>query len=395
MSKPALIVWLGVALLLGACGGGGDNLPVSVPNAQALFVGPGPADNVNLLFTTVQICTPGSASNCQSIDHVLVDTGSSGLRIISSLVNPSLSLQQQRDTAGRPIVECGQFVTGIIWGPVKIADVRMAQEVARSIPIQLIGDPAFPVPAGCSSAGLPLNTAQALGANGVLGVSIFVQDCGSACAIGSPSVYFACPTSSTCQPTQVSLLQQLQNPVSLFSQNNNGIVIDLPAVAPGGAASVDGSLIFGIGTQGNNALGSARTIRVDPNNGLFTTVLGNNVTYTNSFIDSGSNALYFFSNAIPVCQSNKDFFCPSATQTLSATLQGTSGSASAPFNFQVANAEHLFSNNQTFFAFSTLAGPDQDATFFDWGLPFFFGRTVYIGLSGRTSVLGTGPFWAY
>src|SRR3954471_13467056 len=312
MKKSALITSLTVSLLVCACGGGGgDNLPVSVPNAQALFVGPGPANNVNLLFTTVQICTPGSASNCQSIDHVLVDTGSSGLRVILSLFHSSLSVQQQRDTAGGPIVECGQFVTGIIWGPVKIADVRMAQELARSTPIQLIADPAFPsVPAGCSSSGVPpLNTAQALGANGVLGVSMFVQDCGSDCARGSPPpVYFACPTSSGCVPTQLSLAQQLRNPVALFSQNNNGIVIDLPAVPPGGAPNVDGTLIFGIGTQGNNALGSARTIRVNPNNGLFTTVLGNNVTYANSFIDSGSNALYFSSTSIPVCSSNKDFF---------------------------------------------------------------------------------------
>ena len=396
MSKPALMVWLGLALLVGACGGGGDNLPVSVPNAQALFVGPGPANNVNLLFTTVQICTPGSTSNCQSIDHVLVDTGSSGLRIISSLVNPSLSLQQQRDTAGRPIVECGQFVTGITWGPVKIADVHMAQEVARSIPIQLIGDPAFPVPAGCSSAGLPLNTAQALGANGVLGVSMFVQDCGSACSQGSPSVYFICPTSSTCQPTQVSLVQQLQNPVALFSRNNNGIVIDLPAVAPSGAASVDGSLIFGIGTQGNNALGSARTIRVNPNNGVFTTV-SRGVSYANSFIDSGSNALYFSNASIPVCSTIQfqDFFCPTATQTLSATLQGTSGSASV--NFQVANAEHLFLANQTFFAFSTLAGPAGPISdgIFDWGLPFFFGRKVFIAIEGQGTPAGVGPYVAF
>ena len=29
------------------------------------------------------------------------------------------------------------------------------------------------------------------------------------------------------------------------------------------------------------------------------------------------------------------------------------------------------------------------------GTAIFFVRTVYVGLSGKTSVLGTGPFWAY
>src|SRR4051794_15358691 len=115
MSKPTLIAWLSLSLLVCACGGGGESAPVSIPNAQTLSVGPGPANNVNLLFTTVEICTPGSASDCQSIDHVLVDTGSSGLRVLSSVVNPALSLRQQTDASGRPLVECGQFVNGFAW----------------------------------------------------------------------------------------------------------------------------------------------------------------------------------------------------------------------------------------------------------------------------------------
>src|SRR3954469_5246234 len=278
MSKSAPIASLTFSLLVCACGGGGDSAPVSVPNAQALFVGPGPANNVNLLFTTVEICTPGSASACQSIDHVLVDTGSSGLRVFASLVDPPFSFPQQTGASGRPLVECGQFVVGFVWGPVKIADVRIAQELARSTPIQLIADPAFPlVPANCSSmGGTALNTAELIGANGVLGVSMFAQDCGATCAQGitNPGVYFECAVSS-CQATPASLAQQLQNPVTLFTQNNNGVVIDLPSVAPGGARTVTDSLIFGIGTQGNNAMANAQVIRVNPTNGVFTTVLNN------------------------------------------------------------------------------------------------------------------------
>jgi len=43
-------------------------------------------------------------------------------------------------------------------------------------------------------------------------------------------------------------------------------------------------------------------------------------------------------------------------------------------------------------AFSNLGG---DFSIFDWGLPFFFGRTVFIGIEGQSSSLGTGPYFAF
>ena len=395
MRAVRAIVSLALVLLVSACGGGeGNSTSFTAPNEQAVRVGPGPTNNVNLLLTTVQICTPGSQTQCQSIDHVLVDTGSTGLRLLASRIDPSLALPQQTDAVGRPLAECGQFVSGLTWGPIKRADIRIAQELAQSAPIQIIADPGFAaVPSSCSGLGGILDSAQSLGANGVLGIGVFQHDCGTPCAQNViPGTYYSCPVGG-CQPTQASLALQMQNPVALFPDNNNGFVIDLPSVPLTGASSVQGSLIFGIGTQGNNTPGTVQRIGLNPASGTFSTRV-NGVTYGNSFVDSGSNALYFSNSAIPACGSHPDFGCPASTLNFTATMFGSGGS-NATFNFNVSNAERLFSTNPTAFAFSTLAGPSSDTTAFDWGLPFFFGRRVFIGIEGQDTPLGTGPYIAF
>ena len=63
--------------------------------------------------------------------------------------------------------------------------------------------------------------------------------------------------------------------------------------------------------------------------------------------------------------------------------------------FSVANADQLLNNNPTFFAFNNVAGPNGDPTSFAWGMPFFFGRTVYTAIEGRSTPAGQGPFFAF
>ena len=223
------------------------------------------------------------------------------MRILSSVLSASFSLPQQQDASGNPIVECVQFADGFSWGPVKMVDLRIAGEQASSLPVQIIGDPAFTaIPSTCSNSGPPENTVTAFGANGLLGVGFFMQDCGSACAQFAVSgAYYTCPTSD-CQPTQLALAQQLQNPVGMFSTDNNGVLIQLPALPAAGGATATGSLIFGIGTQSNNGLGNATILGVDANTGNITTVFSN-VNYANGYIDSGSNGLFFGTNAFTSC----------------------------------------------------------------------------------------------
>jgi hypothetical protein len=241
----------------------------------------------------VTICVPGSSSQCVTVDNVLLDTGSTGLRILSSALD-NLPLTTVTSN-GATLANCIQYVDLTYnWGPVAIADVKMAGEVASAIPIAIIEGPnsGFPAaPPACSNGGVADNTVDTLSANGVLGVSFYAQDCGSACAPGTSSnagVYYSC-TGGSCQVTTVALASQVGNPVASFASDNNGLLVSLPALPDSGAPSALGTLTFGIGTQSDNALGPAAVQTPDVAGNLTTQFKG--ASYTSSFIDSGSNGL--------------------------------------------------------------------------------------------------------
>jgi len=394
--RPGLTAALVSILVLPACGGGGGSpAAVSSPaidNVQPVQVGLGPTgDYVNGLFTAVTICVPGT-STCQTIDNVLVDSGSVGLRLVASQV--SLPLPRETDAGGSPLANCGSFADmSYTWGPMAKATIRMAGEEAPSVPVQLIGDPTLPdAPSECSEGGTAADTVAALGATGLLGLGVFRQDCGGACArpTRTPAVYFSC-ASSDCAVTSVPVASQLQNPVWLFAQDNNGYLLTLPSVPELGARRLSGSMIFGVGTETNNALGSAQVYTTDNLGNLTTTFDGQDLS---GYLDTGSNGLYFLSDddiPLPACPGDDSVFsCPDSTVTLSATNRGSNG-VSAQVSFRVANAETLFATPNA--AFDDLAGPDTGD--FDWGLPFFFGRKIFVGIEGQATPGGTGPYWAY
>jgi hypothetical protein len=381
------------------------NPSTSTSNVQPIVVDQGPegvSGSVNIPYTTVTVCVPGT-NTCQSIDHVLVDTGSYGLRLISSVL--TISLPQELDSSGNPLAECLAFLDGYVWGPVQTATVSLAGESAASIPVQVMipTTSSPPVPASCSNQNPPGGngnegvSVSAFGANGVIGVGLFAQDCGLGCTPGYQlqPVYYDCP-SSGCTETSVTLAQQVPNPVSLFATDNNGVLVSLPSVPDGGSPTVTGSLIFGIGTQTNNQLGSA-TIYAVPDSGTtagdFTTTY-NGSSLTQSFIDSGSNGFFFNDSGIATCSGgNSSWYCPSTSpDNLSAQNQGDNMSSGVTVNFSLENANNLFNTNN--YAFSTLGGPGQSGSF-DWGLPFFYGRPIFTAIDGTNTPGGTGPYFAY
>ena len=110
-------------------------------NVALVFIDNGPAganNIINVPFVSVTLCRPGT-STCQTIDHLLVDTGSYGLRIIApGVLDPALALPAITGGAGNPAGECAQFFSEFLWGSVHRADVKIAGKTAPSLPNSLL-----------------------------------------------------------------------------------------------------------------------------------------------------------------------------------------------------------------------------------------------------------------
>src|SRR5205823_5571778 len=106
-----------------------------------------------------------------------------------------------------------------------------------------------------------------------------------------------------------------------------------------------------------------------------------------SFIDSGSNGLYFLDSAstgLPLCTDARGFYCPPMLELLSAINRGVNGVAIAT-TLSVANLTTL---NPQFSAFNDIGGTNPGG--FDWGLAFFFGRSVFTAIEGQSTPDGLG-----
>lgn len=393
-----------ICLAAVSCGGGGSNAlsggaaPVApAANVVAVAVTAGPTnDSINTLYTTVTVCLPGT-STCQTIDNIQVDTGSYGLRLLAEAV--TLSLTPTTLASGNALVECTVFVDGYSWGPLARVDLQISGESASAVPVQLIGDKRYPtVPTDCQNSGpMPEDTIAQFHAKGILGIGPFAQDCGTFCVnnIPVPAQYYAC-TASACQSTTVLLTSQVPNPVTLFTADNNGTMIVLPSVAIGGAANVTGSLIFGIDTQSNNQSGSQSVVPIATSGASagYLTIVFKGQTLSQSFIDSGSNGIFFNDLSIPKCTNANfvDFYCPTGTPPgFQAMLQGANGASFAQA-FNVGDAQML---SAAFTAFPDLAGTYPNPQGFDWGMPFFYGRRVATAIEGYSTSAGTGPYIAF
>ena len=412
MRKPAIAYFALSALLtlIASCGGGGGGTNVipqviatpGPPNVEPIVVDRGPAllsnRAVNIPYVTIQICN--ASNQCQTIDHIEVDTGSSGLRILSQALSINLPVAT---LGGKALAECTQFADGSSFGPLAVVDLTLptSQKTVSNLAIQVIGAPNYPnVPSDCPGQrgerrrelrrqrhprrrALHPGLRQRL--RGCRLPGRLLLHLRHACDL--PGRRGAAGTAGL-EPGQ--LLRRRQQRRDRRAARG---------VGHRHARPLAGSLVFGINTQTNNTFGSA-SVATASTDLAYVQATYNGTVFDNGALDSGSNAVYFTDNSITQCTTAVGLYCPNATLNLSATLKGANGTVlTAPF--AVANAESELVANPNAAVIPNIGGQlpsavsGSTAIEFDLGLPFFYGRNVFTGMEGHPAGGYTGPFYAF
>ncbi len=357
---------------------------------------------LNQPCVSVTLCSIKDSSICQTISNILLDTGSNGLRVFKSVIDGKVLSGLMAVSSGNNLLgECITYGDGSSqWGQVTYSYVQLGQEPLVAIPIHLIDFGFGVAPSPCQSPNSnPDMTPKYF--NGILGVGTLAQDCGGVCVTSSQNnIYYTCFQNDCNSGAYVELGAQVINPVAALPVDNQGVSITLPSVGNNGTSFVTGTMTIGISGSPTTSV----VLNTD-SDGYFITNSGssydsNSLVWLEGFMDSGSNFLYFPSKMnLCTTESYKAFYCPSSqtpfTYTNTNKIVKTFNRAET---FTVYNYETLTAANPQSKVFSNLAGglPSSVADkAFDWGLPFFFGRTIYVGISGKDSPLGKGPYFAY
>lgn len=352
---------------------------------------------INQPYVSVKVCEPGT-QHCQIVNNIQLDTGSVGLRIFSSQLS-KLNLPAEKNQDGSSIAECidfGGFHS--YWGAVKNADVILGNEKAPSLPVQIV-DSTYPsMPSTCKNADKTRNTD---GINGILGVNGAETDCLQAGGTCPAQMYLSCE-GGKCSDISTTIVTdfQITNPVMKFPKDNNGIAISFPKVAVSGASSLSGTLTFGIGTESNNqppAEESSSLVKLpcDSDGGFEVAINGN---HYDAVIDTGTSTWFFPSPLnYTTCTDPKlaPLLCPDKPINSVVDVLGADGKTIDTLSITVDNAQTQLATGNVALPDIGISGSNEISSMFLAGLPFFYGRTVYIGFSGKSSSIGTDRYYAY
>lgn len=348
----------------------------------------GVCSNLNSPCVSLNVCD-SNGNNCSTINNILVDTGSYGLRVFGNLLsNQTKNALNPILVNNNPVGECVSYGDGSQnWGGINLGIVKFTDSIqTSSIPIQIIDSSFMTAPSNCWNR---TTSANNFGYNGVLGVGLYQYDGGS---------YYSCSQNGCTSILNYKQTNEVMNPIYALPNSNNGLTLSFNNISSSGTNSLTGTLLFGVGTNESNTMNPSNVYSANLSSlgiPMFSSLYNNNNYF--SFLDSGTNTLGIVNSGITLCNNPySDFLCPTSNMNLTIQNENSSGQLIST-NINIANMNNLINSGNSVFnnIGSELPNSFNGVQVIDYGLPFFIGKNVQLIYDGKTSNIGNGPAWAW
>jgi len=379
---------------------------------------------INAACATITLCDT-SGTNCQSISGLRIDTVTAGIHIFKKSIDTTHLTAISQPDSGPPLATyfllSPSSPLDVAWGNVYQAKMKVGTTLTNSINVNIIDDGTTSLGSGQSShisttlqndltmttVNVISNPTQNYPFNGILGIGPSEYYCGSNCTSTDKTknslYYYTCDSvAHTCTFASPALPKQLNNPIRALSKNNNGVIVKLPSVAPGGAPPVTGYLIFGIDSEKNNASTGKTAFPISATDKIITTSVENTLLPKSRFnLLNPMNTLSITQANLPqtVGTDGITYYSPLNVQTLRGSAIKTSGHLDFQIfignSYAIANQYTVYTANPVFSEFTSFTTFDKNSIQAVYGVPFFLGRDFFIGFENQVSNLGTGPYYAF
>lgn len=387
---------LGVTTFTACSNGTITNPPVQIP----ISIGSGlNGDGINTMYVSIILCTNNAGTNCQTIDNIILDTGSFGLKINKSALAESFVLQMPRviTSDDKMVYACNTFGSGYVFAEEHYGVLKLDNTMTDDVIVQVIeNSPTAEIPDSCIAKG-PFDNFESFGANGILGVNPAISLNNSSILLYKKNVNGIYEALSLDDESRVPILNN--NPLPNLSNNNNGFVISIPPVTQNTNTNVSGTMILGVNTSSMNQVTDKTNLVVASeadlssvcNSACFYSQITNPESTIPAVFDSGTNGWVFMNDDLRQCSYG---FCPDTPFTWVSTVYSYDFAANE--SYQVTGVITKDENNPSgeTVSFSVMPGwgyyNRSNETLY--GSPFFFGKNVYVIFPSNKN---KNPIWGF
>jgi hypothetical protein len=403
MKKFNLLFSLGITIFtmigISSCNNGSSTSTVAKPNEVPISIGSGMNGyGINTMYVSITLCKDQTGTNCQTIDNIILDTGSFGLKINKSALPESFiaSLTRVKTTNDETVYACNTFGSGYVFASEHYAVLQLAGDYSDNVIVQIIeNSPTAEIPDSCLAKG-PFDNFEDFGANGIIGVNPALTLSNNTILLyrkDTNGIYVALTES---EANSVPILNQ--NPLTSLHYNNNGFVIQIPPTLTNTNTNIHGNLVLGINTNVNNMItkntnlivASESSLSTVCNSGCFYSKIENPESTIPAVFDSGTNSWVFISNNIPLCSYG---YCPESPFVWNSWVFSYDFAPNESYQVTAIITKDEESAGQEL-SFSVMPGWGYENTNNEtlYGSPFFFGKNVYIVFPSKQN---SSPIWGF